>query len=64
MCVIAIFIVMLSLIYDVVINSTYRIFLVDDDACISIIRPTAAGQVMSSSIGKVLSVNKANCERK
>lgn len=33
-CIFAIFIIMLSLFYDVYINSTYRIFLVDDDVYI------------------------------
>ena len=33
----AVFVIMLSLFYDVFINSTYRIFLVDDDVYLSLI---------------------------
>lgn len=57
-CVFAIFIIMLSLVYDVYINSTYRIFLVDDD--VYIYYPTYSSRAGNEFIFyKVLEVDSA-----
>ena len=57
-CIFAVFIIMLSLIYDVYINSTYRIFLVDDD--VYIYYPTYSSRAGNEFIFyKVLEVDNA-----
>jgi len=62
-CIFAVFIIMLSLIYDVYINSTYRIFLVDDD--VYIYYPTYSSRAGNEFIFyKVLEVDNATVKRK